>query len=126
MKRLSKNALFAGKRATNILRQLATHQTTRRVAPQLLVFGLLIGLNCVGVYAQGSLGSVGEAVQRSWSEIYFQWRGPISILALLIAAVLLMTGGRNSYSYVAKIVIGVVIFALGPTLYATLSKWGTG
>lgn len=114
--------LFHGKRA---VRRTALHPLTRRLAPQLLLFAVVMGLNCVGVYAQ-SLGSVGDAVQRTWSEIYFQWRGPISVLALLIAAVLLMTGGRNSYHWVAKIVIGVVLFALGPTLYATLSKWGTG
>lgn len=106
-------------------KSLLLHPLTQRVAPQLFLFAFVIGLNCVGVHAQ-SLGSVGDAVQRSWSEIYFQWRGPISVLALLIAAVLLMTGGRNSYHWVAKIVIGVVLFALGPTLYATLSKWGTG
>lgn len=114
--------LFHGKHA---VRRTALHPLTRRIAPQLLLFAVVMGLNCVGVYAQ-SLGSVGDAVQRTWSEIYFQWRGPLSILGLLIAAVLLATGGRNSYSWVARIVIAVVLFALGPTLYATLSKWGTG
>ncbi len=114
MKTLSRQLNMKG-----ALKRLHQSARLRAIATILLMHGLTL---CV--HAQTNRGSVGNAAYRAFTEAYNEWRGPISLCAIVVCAICMMTMGRRCYGVVGTIILGVVVFALAPELYQSFSAWG--
>ncbi len=68
-------------------------------------------------------GKVTETLRNFADTVYFEWRIPISIIGLFIAALAWMSSSPQGKSWALRIFVAVVIWALIPTFIDLVSGW---
>ncbi|MGH9761607.1 MAG: TrbC/VirB2 family protein [Blastocatellia bacterium] len=104
--------------------------STRLETQRLLVLCFLVAfilLSDRSVFAQAGAtdgGQITTTLQNLIQTIYNSWRIPISIIGLIVAAILfLFSHTPQAKSWAARIVVGVMLFALIPAIINLVSGW---